>query len=133
MRRILIYLIELIVMLAVFTVCDRPGTVKYAVVALIGIGFMFLGRKKKWSVEQLIYISLPVVVYLGIGCFYSLLNASIYSSTLKVLMFWSIPLSFAFSLYVFYGEDMPRIVDILFVASALVYPTAKRATSTLRA
>lgn len=125
MRRIWINLIELIIMLGVFTVCDRPGTVKYAVVALLSIGFLFLGRKKKWSVEQIICISLPVVVYLGIGCFYSLLNASVYSSTLKVLMFWSIPLVFAFSLYAFYGEDMPHVVDILFVASALVYLITK--------
>lgn len=125
MRRILINLIELIVMLAVFTVCDRPGTIKYAVVALFSVGFMFLGRKKKWSIDQLECIALPAAVYLTVGCFGSLLNASIYSSTLKVLLFWTIPLLFAFSLYVFYGKNMPYIVDVQFAASALVYLITK--------
>lgn len=125
MRRILINLIELIVMLAVFTVCDRPGTIKYAVVALLSVGFMFLGRKKMWSIDQLTCIVLPVAVYLGVGCLNSLMNASIYSSTLKIVLFWTIPLLFAFALYTFYGTQMSHIVDVQFISSCLVYLITK--------
>lgn len=125
MRCILINLIELIVMLTVFTVCDRPGTIKYAVVALLSVGFMFLGRKKKWMINQLTCIVLPVAVYLGVGCLNSLMNASIYSSTLKIVLFWTIPLLFAFSLYTFYGTRMSHIADIQFVSSCLVYLITK--------
>lgn len=125
MRRILIYLFELIMMFAVFVVCDMPGTIKYAVVALLSILFLLLGRKKKWSAESLICVSLPMIVYLMIGGFTSLINASAYSFTVKIFLFWLIPFLFAFSLYVFYGQDMARIVDVQFLASVLVYLITK--------
>ena len=121
MRRILIYLFELIMMFAVFVVCDMPGTIKYAVVALLSILFLLLGRKKKWSAESLICVSLPMIVYLMIGGFTSLINASAYSFTVKIFLFWLIPFLFAFSLYVYYGKDMLRIVDMQFWGCCIIY------------
>lgn len=121
MRRILITLLELVVMIAVFKVCNQPGAVKYVIVAFVSLGLMFLGRKKRRELIPLVCILPPMIVYLGLGCLNSLVTANIYTETIKIVVFWTLPLIFAFSLYMFYGENMLHIIDIQFIASALVY------------
>ena len=121
MRRILNTLSELVVMIAAFKVCNQPGAIKYVIIAFISLGLMILGRRKRRELIPLVFILIPMIIYLGLGCLNSLITANIYTETIKIVVFWTLPLIFAFSLYMFYGENMLHIIDIQFIASALVY------------
>ena len=121
MNRLLKYLIEILIMFGLYVVCDNPGTKKYIVIAFLMLAFFIAGRKKKWDAEALLCVSLPVVVYLLLGFLWTFTNASAYVDTVKIIIFWLIPLLFAFSLYIFYGEKMTHMVDVQFFGSCLAY------------
>lgn len=125
MYRWIKYVIDILMMYLVFTVCDMPGMKKYVVITFLMCVFLLLGRKKRWSADALLTISLPVVTYLCIGMITTFFNASEYITTIKIIAFWLVPLLFALSLYVFYEKQMPRIIDIQFISSCLVYLITK--------
>ena len=121
MNRLLKYLIEILIMFGLYVVCDNPGTKKYIVIAFLMLVFLIAGRKKKWNAEVFLIVSIPVAVYFLLGFFWTFLNASAYVDTVKIIIFWLIPLIFAFSMYIFYGEKMTHIVDVQFLGSCLAY------------
>ena len=125
MNRWLKYLFDILVMYLVFAVCDTPGMKKYVIIGLLMSFYFIMGRKKQWSAEIFIIISLPIVTYLVLGIVTTFLNASEYMTTVKIVVFWLIPLLFALALYVAYGKKMPYIVDVQFVCSCLVYLITK--------
>lgn len=121
MNRLLKYLIEILIMFGIYVVFDMPGTKKYILSAILMLCFLVRGRKKKWKPEALICVSLPVAVYFLLGFLGTFINASEYVDTVKIVVFWTIPLLFAFSMYVFYGKEMSHIVDVQFIGSCLAY------------
>ncbi len=121
MYRLIKYFFEILMMFVVYVLCDAPGSKKYIVIVLMELGFFVAGRKKKWSVDAIICIFLPVIVYFLVGFIGTFINASEYVETIKIIVFWLLPLMFAFSLYVFYGEKMSHIVDVQFIGSCLAY------------
>lgn len=118
---VLKYLIELLIMTILFINCDLPGVKKYILVTAVAMLLLFLKRKERWDAKKIVSISLPVVTYLIIGTVCSLAKVNLYTNTLKIILFWMIPLLFAFSLYLFYKDDMQHIVDIQLFASCLAY------------
>ena len=118
---VLKYLIELLVMTILFINCDLPGVKKYILVTAVAMLLLFLKRKERWDAKKIVSISLPAVTYLIIGTVCSLAKVNLYTNTLKIILFWMIPLLFAFSLYLFYKDDMQHIVDIQLFASCLAY------------
>lgn len=114
-------ILEMAIMFVLLAVCDFSGIKKYIIVGAVSAFLLFIKRKERWRADLLICISIPAMTYLITGIVGSLVNANIYNTTLKVVLFWIIPLVFSFSLYVFYREDMPHIVDIQFWASCLAY------------
>lgn len=121
MYRVLKYLLEVLLMFVVFAACDITSMEKYVIVMCLCILFFLLSRKKRWSADILTAVSLPIVTYLLIGCFNAVINANAYNTTIKIVIFWLIPLLFAFSLYTFYGQEMARIVDAEFFGSCIAY------------
>lgn len=121
MYSVLKSLIELLIMTILLINCDLPGVKKYILVAVVSVVLLFLKKKEKWDAKKLISIALPVVAYLLVGIVCSLININVYTETLKLIVFWMIPLVFSFSLYLFYKEDMTHIVDIQLFASCLAY------------
>ena len=121
MKRLLKYLLELLIMFGLYVVCDGPGIKKYVIIAMLLVGCAVAGRKKKISADTFVCVFLPAAVYLLLGFFWTLINASAYAVTVKIVIFWLIPLLFAASLYSLYGEMMPHILDIQFIGSCLAY------------
>lgn len=121
MYRMLKYLFEAVFMILMIAVCNTVGAKKYIAIVLISLILLFLGRKKKWSVDVLFCISLPAMVYLSAGGLSSFLSFNIQTTTVKIILFWLVPLFFSFSLYVYYGKDMLRIVDMQFLGCCLIY------------
>ena len=121
-KKILCTFLELLVMVLLYAVLDNVGGMKkYAVILGITIVYLILGRKKRWSVEQLVCVSIPAIVYILLGSFSGLISVSIQSTTLKVMMFWLVPIMFSFALYTYYGVEMLHIVDVQFWGSCLAY------------
>lgn len=115
------YIFELLLMIGLFALCDKTGMQKYALSLVFCLSLFILGRKRKWSVYALLCAALPMLVYLFMGITGALFHANFYESTLKVLMFWFVPFFVAFSLYVYYGKKMERIVDLQFLSSCVMF------------
>lgn len=112
-------LLEILLMFFVLVICDLTGTEKYMIVMALTVVFMFLGRKKEWSPHVLVCIALPAVVYLVIGCVCAIISGNMYITTIKTVVFWLLPLLFAFSCYLF--KNIANIVDAQFIGSVLAY------------
>lgn len=109
-------------MMALYAVLDNVGgVVKYIIVISISCLYLFLGRKNKWSIEVLLCIAFPAVVYVMLGSMSALFSVGTQTSTAKIILFWMVPVLFGFSLYSCYGENMERITDIQFWGSCLAY------------
>ena len=121
MYRILKFLPEALIFLAVFISCDMPGMKKYLLIAGLSLILLFLSRKKRWSADALCCVALPAAVYLFLGTFQTMICGNVYSSAIKIVVFWVIPLIFAFALYLFYGNDMKRITDMEFLCACMAY------------
>lgn len=121
MNRLLLYLIEILIMFGVYVVCDAPGLKKYILIIVLMLIYFVLGRKKKWSADMVSCVFLPAIIYIFLGLIGTLFSGNAYVDTVKIILFWLIPLLFAFSLYVFYGENMSHIVDVQFLGSCLAY------------
>ena len=101
--------LELLLMMALYAVLDNVGgIVKYIVVISISCLYLFFGRKNKWSREVLLCIALPAVVYLIIGSLGAMVSGNMYTSTIKTVVFWLLPLLFAFSIYVFKEKNITK-------------------------
>ena len=108
-------------MSAVLAACDITSMEKYLITMCLSVLFFFLGRKKRWSADAVIVAFLPVMTYLIVGCFNAVISAHVYTTTIKIVVFWLIPLVFAFSLYTFYGQEMSRIVNAEFFGNCIAY------------
>lgn len=116
------YLIEIALMTALYAMMDNiVGLKKYIVLLIVCIVFFFLGRKKEWSIEAFAYIALPVAAYVLLGTFSALVSANSQATTIKVILYWIMPLLFSFALFTCYGKDMVQIVDGQFGGSILAY------------
>lgn len=116
------YLLEIVLMTVLFAMMDNVGGMKTYLVLLIAcVIFFALGMKKKWSIEALIYISIPAASYILLGAFSALISVNAQTTTIKVILYWLVPLVFAFSLFTCYGENMSRIVNAQFLGNILAY------------
>lgn len=115
------YLLELAFLFAMFVSCDKGGMNKYIVVLALSLFLFFLGKKKKWDGRVLLCVALPAMTYLVIGCFNAMISANIYENSIKILIFWLIPLIFAWALQIFYGKNMSHLVDVEFLSFVVAY------------
>lgn len=115
------YLLELLMILGLYWICDEAGIKKYGIVLLLSIVFTWLSRKKKCSIEAFICTALPMIIYLFMGSVGALLSAHFYDSTIKIILFCTLPYLLVFSFYAYYGKDMERIVDYQMIASCMVF------------
>lgn len=116
------HILELVFMTILYAMLDNvAGIKKYAVILALCMVFFVLGRKKKWSVEALFCIALPVISYVLLGSLGALVGTNSQISTVKVILYVLVPLILAFSMYVYYGKDMKHIVDMHFFGSILGY------------
>lgn len=115
-------ILELLLMTVLYAMLDNVGGIKkYIVVLLACLIFLFLGREKKWSLETLCCVLLPVSIYVLCGSFSALLAGNAQTNTVKVLLYVLVPLMFSFSAYVFYGKSMVHMIDMQFLGSILGY------------
>lgn len=121
MYRLLGNLLETALLFIVFVSCDMGGMKKYIIVLVLSFFLFFLGRKKKWDGKALICVALPAITYLILGCSNAILTANIYENSIKIFMFWLIPLIFSLALNMFYGKDMSHLVDVEFLSCVLAY------------
>ena len=105
------YILELLCMIFLYAMLDNVGGIKKYII-LLGVCMILLclGRKNKWSVDALFCIALPIVVYVLQGSLSALLATNSQVTTVKVIIYVLVPLVFTFSLYVYYGKEMLRIV-----------------------
>ena len=115
------YFIELAIMLLLYVLFDQGGMIKYPVSLILCMIFLWIGRKKAWSLEIIICTAVPTVAYLLLGCFSAMLCAGSQMTTEKVLMYLLIPFVLAFSMYVFYGKEMKHIIFIQLAGCVLAY------------
>lgn len=113
--------IEILFMLLLFMICDLTGTEKYVFVLGMTIVFLIFGRKKYCSIEPLLVGALPVLTYLIIGSITAVLHATVYETTIKLIVFWTLPLLFAMSLYIVKNMDMTSVIDIEMIGCCLAY------------
>lgn len=115
-------LLELLFMTILYAVLDNVGGIKkYAVVLFACFLFFVFGRKKKWSLEALACVILPVAVYVLCGSFSALAAGNSQMNTIKIILYVLVPVVFSFSMYTFYGENMDHIVNMQFLGSVLGY------------
>lgn len=115
-------LLELLFMTILYAMLDNVGGIKKYAVVLLACLFLFVfGRKKKWSLEALVCVIVPVVVYVLCGSFSALIAGNSQTSTIKIILYVLVPVVFAFSMYTFYGENMEHIVNMQFLGSVLGY------------
>lgn len=115
-------IIELILMVFLYAILDNLGGLKkYVIVLAFCMVFFFLGRKTKWSAELVLCVAIPAFTYVMLGSLSTLLSFNVQSTAFKVILYWLVPLLFAFSLYVFYGDKTKHIVDMQFLGSILAY------------
>lgn len=114
-------ILELAAMLILYVVFDAGGIKKYAAAGAFCLLFLFLGRKKKWSMEAVACTGLPMAVYLVIGCITALLGAGAQGMTLKIILYVLMPFVLVFAMYTFYGKDMKHLVDVQFWGCILAY------------
>ena len=91
MYRLIKYFFEILMMFIVYVLCDAPGSKKYILIVLLTLYFLIAGRKKQWSVDAIICVFLPVIVYFFSGLIGTFINASEYIETIKTIIFWLIP------------------------------------------
>lgn len=116
------HIIELLLMMFLYAVLDNVGGMKkYAIVIALGLVFLILGRKKKWSPEILLCTAIPAIAYVTVGAISVLLSVNAQMTSFKVILYGIVPLIFAFAVYVFYGNHMEHMVDIQFFGSILGY------------
>lgn len=116
------FLIGIMGTTALYAILDNmTGILKYVILLSSSSCLLFVGRKNKWSLESVVLISLPSFIYVLLGLFSALINASPQVSTIKIVLYWITPLIFSFSLYVCFTKKMNKIVDIQFIGSILAY------------
>lgn len=114
--------LELVFMTILYAMLDNVGGIKkYAVVLAACLLLFVLGRKNKWSAEALLCITLPVVTYVVFGSMSALIAGNSQTTTVKVILYVLVPLIFAFSIYIYYGENMEHILDMQLIGSILGY------------
>lgn len=111
----------ILLMFFALTICHSAGMKKYIFILGLTAVFLILGRKKKWSPEVLLCVSLPTIAYLIMGGMISIAGGSIYTSTFKMVLFLIIPLLFAFSMYIFTDKDIFDMVDAQMIGTCLTY------------
>ena len=96
-KKVLCTFCELILMMILYAILDNIGGIKKYVFVL-GISFFYLiiGRKKQWSIESVVCIVIPVVAYIVLGSLSVLLSVNAQTSAVKVILFWIVPVFFAF-------------------------------------
>ena len=116
------HIIELFLMVFIYAVFDNVGGMKkYVIVSALCILFFWLGRKKRWSPEILLCVSIPAIIYITMGALSVLLSVNAQFTSFKVILYWIMPLIFVGSMYVFYESHMEHIVDVQFLGSILGY------------
>lgn len=116
------YILELVFLTILYAMLDNMGGIKkYALVLVLCALFLVLGIKKRWSVDALFCVALPVFAYVLLGSFSALLGTTSQTTTVKVILYVLVPLVFSFSMYVYYGKDMQHIADMHFFGSILAY------------
>ena len=113
--------IELFSMVLLYFLLHTGGMKKYLLLLAVSGILLFLGRKNRWPGEAAVCVLLPSVTYMLTGGLVTLLNADPQMTSVKDLLFWIVPIVFAFSLYIFFGKDMDRIVDFQFLGSCVAY------------
>lgn len=114
-------LLALIFLITLYKFINYEGMEKYIIAAVLCAVYFFLGRKKKWSAEVFLCVAAPVLSYLLIGGISGIFNGSSYMTSIKVFIYWLVPLMVSFALYVYYGKDMDYIIDIQLLSSCVVY------------
>ncbi len=97
------------------------GVEKYIIAMALSLMFLFMARKKQWSVELLLCVGLPVIVYLLIGSINGVFHGTYQMSSVKMFLYWLLPLIFSFALIIYYGKDMKYLIDIQLICSCLYY------------
>ena len=107
-----------------FTILYRSfeiaGIKKYAAAILLCLFFSFLARKKEWSAD-ILCVAIPAVVYIVLGSISGMFHGSYQFDSVKIILYTVLSFMLAFSVYIYYGKDMSRIVDIQFFSSCAVY------------
>lgn len=116
------YILELVFMTILYAMLDNVGGIKkYAFILVLCAVLLVLGRKKRWSVEEIFCLALPVFAYILLGGISAFIATSAQSTTVKVMMYVMVPFLFASFTYMYYGKDMTHITDIHFLGSILAY------------
>lgn len=121
MYRMLKKIPAILLMFLVLAVCDLVGTKKYVIVLGLSMSFLFMGRKRRWSPDALLCVSIPVIFYLVIGYLCAVISGNIYISAIKTGVFWLLPLIFSFSIYSLGDENISAMIDAQLIGSCLAY------------
>lgn len=121
MYSVLKYIAEMALMTALFYVCDTAGEKKYIFALVISLLLLIWKRKEKRNAEIFLCIGIPAFVYLLLGLALAVIQGNVFMSTIKIVVFWLIPLFFAYALYNFYGNDIQRLVDMEFWGCSLIF------------
>ena len=114
-------LTELIIMLILYVLFDQGGVIKYPVSLALCALYLWLGRKKKWSLDIMACVAIPSAVYLLLGSLSSMICAGAQMTTVKVLMYILVPLILAFSMYAYHGKEMHHNIFAQFIGCVLAY------------
>lgn len=113
--------LELLAMIALYFILHTGGIKKYVILLGAGLVLGFFGRKKLRSLEAIFCVDFPVIIYVLVGGFSTLLNRNPQITSVKDLIFWIVPIVFCSCLYIFFGNDMARLVDFQFIGSCIAY------------
>ena len=120
MKKIGKYFLELLLFIILYRSFEIAGIKKYAAAILICGIFLFLARKKEWSVPVLV-VGIPAAVYLILGSMIGMIHGTYQMDSVKIIMYGILSFVLAFAFYAYYGKNLKRIINIQFFACCLVY------------
>ena len=114
------HILEFVLMIILYRSFEIAGVKKYAVAIILCLILLLVSRKKRWSVEAMC-IAIPASVYIVFGSVAGIFHGSYQFDAVKIIMFGMLAFVLALSMYVYYGEDMSRMIDVQFFSCCTVY------------
>lgn len=105
----------------VYKYLNFEGVEKYIIAMTLSLMFLYMARKKEWPVELFLCAGLPAIVYLLIGSVNGVLHGTYQMSSVKMFLYWLLPLIFSFALAIYYEKDMEYLIDVQLICSCLYY------------
>lgn len=124
-KQIIVFCLEVIAMITLYTFLDIAGIYKYIAVIIVGSVLLLWKKNIINEIKADGYLLVPVIIYCGLGLCLSAFGGNQTIWTLKTAAFWIVSPIFALILGMTYDTERAHMVDIQFYGAVLSYLLTK--------